>query len=102
MDGTLLNPGAAAVGLARITFTADPGIAPGLIPLTLIDYQAGTSLSNTDGNNLDFTIVNGQINITESAVPEPSSAVMVATALLLGLVHFRRGQSRECPGDRCR
>ena len=65
---------------AHITFTADPGLAPGLKPLTLIDYQAGTSVSNTDGTNLDFTIANGQITITGSAVPEPSSIVMAATA----------------------
>jgi PEP-CTERM motif len=92
MDGTLLNPGDPPFGLAHINFTADPSIAPGVIPLTLIDYKAGTSLSNTDGENLDFTIVNGQITITGSAVPEPSSIIMAATALLASLALFRRSR----------
>ena len=58
--------------------------------LACIDYQAGTSLSDTDGNNLDFTIDNSQITITGSAVPEPSSYVMAATAVLLGFAGHRR------------
>jgi PEP-CTERM motif len=95
MDGTTLNPGDPPFGLAHITFTADAGIAPGLIPLTLIDYQAGTSISNTAGINLDFTIVNGQITITGSAVPEPSSVIMAATSLLASLALFRRSRVRR-------
>jgi PEP-CTERM motif len=92
MDGTALNPGDPPFGLAHITFTADPGIAPGVIPLTLIDYQAGTSVSDAEGTNLDFTIVNGQITITGSAVPEPSSIIMAATSLLACLALLRRSR----------
>jgi PEP-CTERM motif len=92
IGGTLLAPGDPPFGLAHITFTADPGIAPGVIPVTLIDYQAGTSLSNTDGINLGFAIKNGQITVTGSAVPEPSSIVMAATGILLGLALFRRSR----------
>jgi hypothetical protein len=92
MDGTTLNPGDPPFGLAHFTFTADPGIAPGLIPLTLIDYQAGTSLSSADGTHLDFTIVNSQINNTGSAVPELPSIVMAATSLLASLALSRRSR----------
>jgi PEP-CTERM motif len=42
--------------------------------------------------NLDFTIRNGQITVTGSAVPEPSTIVMAATAVLLGLSFFRRSR----------
>jgi hypothetical protein len=93
LDGTTLDPGSAAVGLAHITFTADPGRVPGLIPVTLIDYQAGTSLSDVAGSNLSFEIVNGQITVTGPAVPEPSSIVMAATVILLGLTFFRPRRS---------
>jgi hypothetical protein len=89
MDGTLLAPGDPAVGLAHITFTADASAAPGTVPLTLIDYQAGTSLADTDGNNLDFTIVNGQITINGSAAPEPGALFMAATAIVVGLAYAR-------------
>jgi hypothetical protein len=84
MDGTLLAPGGAPVALAHITFSADLGISPGMIPVGLIDYQAGTSLAKADGTKLEFTIKSGQITVT--GLPEPSSMVMAATALLLGLV----------------
>jgi hypothetical protein len=92
IGGTLLAPGEPPVGLAHITFSADLGIAPGVITVTLIDYQAGTSLSNTDGKNLDFTIKNGQITITGSDVPEPSSIILATTSVLLGLTLFRRSR----------
>ena len=64
-----------------------------MIPVTLIDYQAGTSLSDADGNNLDFTIVNAEITVSGSAVPEPSSIMIAATAILLSLAVFRRNRT---------
>jgi hypothetical protein len=83
--GTLLTPGGPPVGLAHIDFSAAPDTPPGMIPVTLISYQAGTSISDASGNNLAFTIVNGQITVGSSAVPEPSSIALAGTALLLVL-----------------
>jgi hypothetical protein len=74
--GTLLTPGGPSVGLAHITFAAAPGTRPVIVPLTLVDYQGGTSLSDAAGNNLAFTIVNGIV-----AVPEPSTLALGGTAL---------------------
>jgi hypothetical protein len=88
--GTLLNPGGPPVGLAHITFSADPSVSLGVIPVTLVDYQGGTSLSDTNNNNLSFSIVNGQITVIASSVPEPSSIALTGMALLLVLLYTRR------------
>ncbi len=91
IGGTLLDPGGPPVGLAHITFSADPDTPPGaIIPLSLISYQAGTSVSDADGNNLDFTIVDGRITVSAPAVPEPSSIVLAVLAVLSGIVRYRR------------
>jgi hypothetical protein len=87
--GTILNPGDLPFGLAHVTFRADPGISPGVIPLSLISYQAGTSLSDADGNKLDFTIVDGDITVNASAVPEPPSVFLAMLAALAALVFDR-------------
>jgi hypothetical protein len=61
-----------------------------MIPVTVIDYQAGTSLSNIAGSNLSFKIVNGRITVDGSAVQEPLSIVMAAAAILIGIAQVRR------------
>ena len=86
VDGTILDPGGPAFGLAHITFSVDAGTLPGSIPVSLIDYQAGTSVSDTAAQNLDFTINNGIISVQGSpAVPEPTSFVMASAAVVIGL-----------------
>jgi hypothetical protein len=59
-----------------------------VVPVSLIGYQSGTSLSDDAGNNLPFTIINSQITV--GTVPEPSSIIMLGTALVLGLAYHRR------------
>ena len=85
--GTLLAPGGATVGLAHITFTAAAGTPSQVVPVSLISAQAGTSLSDDAGNPLPFTIINGQITV--GTVPEPSSVIMLGTAIVLGLAYHR-------------
>ena len=91
----LLAPGDPPVGLDHITFAADPWLAPGMITVTLINDQAGTSRPNADGINLNFTIKNSRITVSSSAVPEPSSFVIAAKAFVLGAARLRSWRRRK-------
>ena len=52
----------------------------------------GTSLSDINGNLIPFTAVNG--SITAAAIPEPSTLIQAATAVLIGLGVFWRRRHR--------
>ena len=70
------------VGLEHVTYSVAPGTALGPVTVTLADIGVGTSLSDANGGNVTFTPNNGAITVTPSGVPEPSSLVLMTTALL--------------------
>jgi hypothetical protein len=70
------------VGLEHVTYSVAAGTAPGPVTVTLADIGTGTSLADAIGNNVTFTASNGTITVTPSGVPEPSSLVLMTTALL--------------------
>ena len=72
------------VGLGEITFSVASGAAVGPFAVSLID--SATSLSDPDGDTIPIdSLVGGQITIDANPTPEPGSALLVASALLLWL-----------------
>ena len=83
------------VGLEHVTYTVAAGTTPGtVIPVSILDIGGGTSLSDLSGALVPFTPANGSITVTASSVPEPSSLVLLATALIgtASVVRARRGR----------
>ncbi|MDB5350576.1 MAG: hypothetical protein JWN86_1823 [Planctomycetota bacterium] len=83
---TILNSGVAldplqTVGLGRVTFDVAPS-AGGLVVVTIVPNFTDSVL-DPDGNRLDlpYTFVNGSINVTPVAVPEPSSLVLALVGI---------------------
>ena len=80
----------ATVGLAMITFNVAGGTSAGPITIT-ISTTCGTpcsSLSDSLAANVPFTVTNGTINVTASAVPEPSTLLLAL--FVLPAIAFRR------------
>jgi len=89
-DGTDVAPGA-TYGLGNVSFAIAPGAVNG--ETAEIDFVAypSTSLSDSSGNNVDFTAESGTITVqTTSAIPEPSTAFPLAAALLFGVMLIRK------------
>ena len=71
----------ATVGVGRIMFDIANGATPGPFAVTF-EGSPTTSLSDNNGNNLDFTATPGTIVITSStAVPEPAQGGLMICAL---------------------
>jgi hypothetical protein len=77
--------------LGSVAYTIDPAVLNGEI--ATIDFTASpfTSLSDSGGNNVDFTATPGTITVlTTSPVPEPSTALPLAAAMLFAVWLIRR------------
>jgi len=81
-----VNPGD-QFGLAHVLYTVDP-TASGTTTITIADLNVGTSLSDINLNPIPFTAMNGSISTT--SIPEPSTLILAATAVLIGLGAVRR------------
>src|SRR5277367_3318367 len=90
-NGTDVASGA-TYGLGSVSFSIDPGATNGEIAEIDISAFPDTSLSDNNFNNVDFTTTSGTITVQTSstAVPEPSTALPVAGAALLGASLLRR------------
>jgi hypothetical protein len=92
-NGTDVASGA-TYGIGNVSFAIDPGATNGEI--AEVDFAAftDTSLSDSIQNNVDFTPQSGTITVQTSSttVPEPSTALPLAGAMLLGawLIQRRR------------
>jgi PEP-CTERM motif len=84
-----------SVGLGDVHFNVSP-TASGPVAISFLGYP-DTNLSDAAGNNISLTgstLTGGTITVTPSAVPEPSSLVLLATALIgtASVVRARRGR----------
>ncbi len=89
-------------GLALVTYMISSTAPAGAVDTISIDsINAGTSLSDDQGNLLSFTPMNGSIT-TLFAVPEPASIIPAATAVLIGIAAAwrRRRSSTARPAPR--
>ncbi len=79
----------AVFSLGLISYSVGPSAPGGDVPISFI--SSGTSLSNASGTEIDLTTDDhaGVIHITGTAVPEPSSLVLVASAI--GMMLLSRG-----------
>jgi hypothetical protein len=78
-----VNPGD-TFGLATVSYTVSPTFSG---TDTISSLGLGTSLSDINGNPIPFTSMDGSI----STIPEPSTLITAATAVLIGLgVVWRR------------
>jgi hypothetical protein len=86
-----VNPGD-HFGLANVSYTVSPTFS-GTDTISITSLNVGTALSDIDGNLIPFTATNGSISAT--AVPEPSTLLQAATAVLIGLGAVRRRRWRQ-------
>lgn len=79
----------AVFSLGLISYSVGPSAPGGDVPISFI--SSGTSLSDASGTGIVLTTDDhaGVIHITGSAVPEPSSLVLVASAI--GMMLLSRG-----------
>ena len=92
-----VNPGD-TFGLANVSYMVSPTFS-GTDTITIASLNVGTSLSDIDGNAIPFTAMNGSISTT--SVPEPSTLIQAATAVLIGLgAVWRRQTTHEGPWRR--
>ncbi|MGO8898024.1 MAG: PEP-CTERM sorting domain-containing protein, partial [Isosphaeraceae bacterium] len=84
----MVNPGN-VFGLGLISYSVGPSAPGGDVPISFI--SSGTSLSDASGTGIDLTTDDraGVIHIAGSAVPEPSSLVLIASAI--GMMLLSRG-----------
>jgi hypothetical protein len=76
-----VNPGD-TFGLANVSYMVSPTFS-GTDTITIASLNVGTSLSDIDGNAIPFTSMDGSISST--SIPEPSTLIQAATAVLIGL-----------------
>jgi hypothetical protein len=95
--GTTVNPGASFL-LGHVSFNVGSPTAAGPVTVHIsTEAQGGSSLSDVNGGNLDFTTQDGTITVGRAVnvVPEPASLVLCAVGggslLLAG---WRRRSSR--------
>jgi hypothetical protein len=101
--GQVVNPGD-TYGLADVKYAVNASAAPGtVVDVTIqpspvfLPPPGGTSLSDANGNNVDFNPVNGTITVRgASTVPEPWSLTMLATSSAVVLLGTRLCRRRSC------
>jgi hypothetical protein len=76
-----VNPGD-EYGLANVSYTVSPTFG-GTDTIAITSPNVGTQLADIDGNPIPFTVTNGSISTT--SIPEPSTLIQAATAVLIGL-----------------
>ena len=83
--GDIIRPGETSLIPSSSTFA-------GTDTITIASLNVGTSLSDINGNAIPFTATNGSIT---SRIPEPSTLIQAATAILIGLgALWRRRKTR--------
>jgi len=87
--GTNIAPGA-TYGLGNVSYSIAPGAVNGEIAEIGFAAFPSTSLVDSGGTNVDFTTESGTIGVESSTVPEPSTTLPVAGALLVGAWLIRR------------
>jgi hypothetical protein len=91
-----IAPGA-TFGLVNVTYSVDPLAIASTGAISFQDIGGGTSLSDTNGDAIPFTVRNGSFTISPAALtPEPASIV----SLLIGVacvatVTLQRASKRE-------
>ncbi len=82
-------------GLALVSYMISSTAPSGVVDtISINSINAGTSLSDDQGNLLSFTPMNGSISLLSSSVPEPASIIPAATAVLIGIAAaWRRRRS---------
>jgi hypothetical protein len=88
-NGTTIA-GNTTLGLGRFTFMVAGGAATGTAPVTLTT-DGSTSISDVNGAAITASLSNGQINITGTSTPEPSTLVPLALLLSAVGIRVRRG-----------
>jgi len=79
----------ATVGVGRVQFDVASGAAAGSFAVIFEDFPT-TSLSDSNGNTLDFTSEAGTITITDvSTVPEPPTGELLICAVGFGILILR-------------
>jgi hypothetical protein len=101
VEGTFSGTDVAAgatYGLGNVSYSIDPGALNGEVAEIDIEAYPDTSLTDSDGNNVVYTSQSGLITVQTSTVPEPSAALPLAGAVLLGasLIRQRRRHERRC------
>jgi hypothetical protein len=93
LAGTILGAGT-TFGVGHILFDVSPGATAGTSAVTLAGFPV-SSLSDPAGNNVVIeTLSPGQITITGTGVPEPSTLATVFAGMGLILGHGRRSLRR--------
>ena len=85
-----VSPGA-TFGLAHVSYTVSPTTSNGIDTIGFLNV----SLTDLNGAGITTTISNGSIRV--GAVPEPSTLIQFATAVLFGLGLFWRRRRRRRP-----
>jgi hypothetical protein len=93
VDATFVGTDVAAgatYGIGSVSYSIDPGAVSGEV--AEVDFVAypQTSLSDSGGNNVPFTAESGTITVQTSTIPEPSAALPLVGAVLLGVSLIRR------------
>jgi hypothetical protein len=91
MAGTTINPGS-TFGLGRVFFDVSSNASPSVTAVNISAFP-NSSLSDAAGNNLPIGgLSGGQITISGSTVPEPSSLLLffLAAVTLLSRRHIAR------------
>jgi hypothetical protein len=91
-----INPGD-VFGLVDVQYSVAANATPGASGT--LAFGPDTSLADASGNNVVFTAQNGSITISSStAIPEPSTAILLAVGCATVLVGSAR---RRCARPRC-
>jgi hypothetical protein len=96
-SGVALGAGQ-TVGLGRVTFDVALS-AGGIVPVTIVPNFTDSVLDpNGDPINLPYEFVNGSIDVTATAVPEPPSLVLALFGIMAAcLGRFCRARARVRP-----
>jgi hypothetical protein len=89
---TLSAGGTATLGIEHVTFAVAAGTPGGSIPVSIVS-GINTMVLDVTGSPITFTPSGGSIDVSTSAVPEPSSVIMGLAAMAVGVVAGLRRRS---------